>query len=476
MANIIGDLLANARALNAHSRGAETAGRNLANVNNPDYARQRVLLGDRGTISTAEGPRGLGLEAQGVEHLRNRILDRQVLRETSVHGLLETKNGVFSRFESSLGEVIDRASDTAVLETGGQANNAPAGLSRSLGDFFNAFHELAASPSDATQRQLVIAKADILTGRFHTVSERLRNVDQDVNLEVDATVNEANVLLERLAELNRTIERHEFSQLGTASELRDERQALLEDLAKLMNFETGMDAGASGSLRLWVRDASSEALLLVDGHRKVAGISYSESQYRVGDTGGIQVTGGKLGAFHEVLTDQLPRLRNDLDSLARQLVRSVNQLYNPEGNATTFFTEGAETASNISTDGSLRPETMQTSQGGLAGGNAIALGIADLGSVRFSQATGDAIEGTFIDFVSLVAGKVGQDLAGVKDQLKDQVLVEDLIKRQRDAVSSVSMDEEVTDLLRFQRAFQASSRVINVLDRMLETVVAGLGR
>ena len=207
MANLIGDLLANARALNAHSRAAETAGRNLANVNNPDYARQRVILGDRGTISTAEGPLGLGLEAQGVEHLRDRVLDRLVLREASVRGLLETKNGVFSRLESSLGEVIDRASDTAVLETGGLANNSPAGLSRALDDFFNAFHELAASPSDATQRQLVIAKADILTGRLHTVSERLRNVDQDVNLEVDATVNEANLLLERLAELNGTIER-----------------------------------------------------------------------------------------------------------------------------------------------------------------------------------------------------------------------------------------------------------------------------
>ena len=83
MSGLFGSLTNNVKALNAQSRAIETAGRNLANVNNPHYARQRVLFGDRGTVQTALGPQSLGLEALGITQLRDTLLDKQVLRETA---------------------------------------------------------------------------------------------------------------------------------------------------------------------------------------------------------------------------------------------------------------------------------------------------------------------------------------------------------------------------------------------------------
>lgn len=80
MAGIYATLNQTVMALSAHSRAIEITGKNLANVNNPDYARQRVLYGDRGTVMTPQGAESLGLEALGVQQIRDALLDQQVTR------------------------------------------------------------------------------------------------------------------------------------------------------------------------------------------------------------------------------------------------------------------------------------------------------------------------------------------------------------------------------------------------------------
>ena len=96
------------------------------------------------------------------------------------------------------------------------------------------------------------------------------------------------------------------------------------------------------------------------------------------------------------------------------------------------------------------------------GANDIALAIAEKGN------------GEFTERVSTLNTSIGNSLADVSDNLEHQKAVERLLIDERQAVSSVSMDEEVADLLRFQRSFQASSRVLKTLDSMLELVVMGL--
>ena len=71
---------------------------------------------------------------------------------------------------------------------------------------------------------------------------------------------------------------------------------------------------------------------------------------------------------------------------------------------------------------------------------------------------------------------MGLKIADLNDNLEHQKSIETLLLDQRRAVSSVSIDEEVANLMRFQRSFQASSRVLSTLDKMLEIVVMGLVR
>ena len=83
-------------------------------------------------------------------------------------------------------------------------------------------------------------------------------------------------------------------------------------------------------------------------------------------------------------------------------------------------------------------------------------------------------DGQFTDMIAVINADLGNEMGDLNDNLEHQKSIETLLLDQRRAVSSVSIDEEVADLMQFQRSFQASSRVLNTLDKMLELVVMGL--
>ncbi len=121
-------------------------------------------------------------------------------------------------------------------------------------------------------------------------------------------------------------------------------------------------------------------------------------------------------------------------------------------------------AKSMRVDEDFTFDTIKVSVDTSNGANDIALAIAEKGN------------GEFTERVSTLNTSIGNSLADVSDNLEHQKAVERLLLDERQAVSSVSMDEEVADLMRFQRSFQASSRVLKTLDSMLELVVMGLLR
>ena len=113
---------------------------------------------------------------------------------------------------------------------------------------------------------------------------------------------------------------------------------------------------------------------------------------------------------------------------------------------------------------------------GAAGDNSIALAVAAVASQQFSTASGDSIDGTLSGHFATAVSTLGQSLASAQSRAEDQENIKNLVLNRRDTVSGVSLDEEMADLVRFQRAFQASSRVFSVVDELLDTVVNQLGR
>jgi flagellar hook-associated protein 1 len=468
MSGLFATLNSTVKAITAQSRALETTGKNLANVNNPSYARQRVIFGDRGTVATPQGAESLGLEALGVQQMRDQLLDLQVSREISLSESYKAEQSGYQRAQAGLGQGIDRASSTIGSGTTGK------GIGAALDDFFNSFQSLAASPTDSGQRESLLNSASILTDRFQLADSRLGQVQTDLNSQVGSDVSTVNNLLTTIADLNTQIGRFEINAPGGAVDLRDQRQAKLEELAAKLPV-TVIDVGG-GQVQLVGKDSGGANVVLVDKGTVSGAIAFTGTQITGGSPAtALVLNGGSIEGALTARDGAIQTLRNNLDALAKQLVTSVNTAYNPTGTTGDFFVASGTTAATINVVGSINASNLKASDGGPAGDNTVALAVAQLANQTFSTAGGDSIDGTLSGFYGTTVSSIGQALSTANARVDDQNNISTLVRSQRDAVSGVSLDEEMADLMKYQRAFQASSRVFSVVDDLLDTVVNHLG-
>ncbi len=470
MSGLVSTLSQSVRALQAQSRGVETAGRNLANVNNQSYARQRVILGESGVVLTAQGAQSMGVEAKAVQQVRDLFLDRQLTAEIARTASLQAEYSTYQKTQAALGESIDRAESADEIAASGQ------GLAAVLGEFFNAFQAFAARPTDLGERQNLVQRAEVLTERFRLTDTRLARIQGDIDSQVNDDLTESNRLLAHLAGLNAQIGRYEINAPGSATDLRDQRQAVVEQLAAKIGAETRVNPAQPGQLDVFVRDASGGEITLVSLATVTAPLSFDGVNVLAGSTPAA-LSAGSVPGLLTARDGTVQTLRDQLDTFAGQLARSVNQAYDPSGTAGAFFTvDAASPGASLRVASGVTPLTLRASAGGSAGDNTTALAVAALADRKFSTAAGDLIDGTFTQHYAGVVGSLGRSVAGASGRLEDQSNIETLVRQQRQSVSGVSLDEEMTDLMKYQRAFQASSRVIAIVDELLNTVVNGLAR
>jgi flagellar hook-associated protein 1 FlgK len=402
--------------------------------------------------------------------LRDGLLDRQVLREISLKGLFEAEQQGYQRAQASLGQGIDRT------ESAGSANaSAAKGLGPAIDEFFNAFQSLAASPTDIGERQALMQKAAILVDRFHLTDQRLGQVQSDLDAQVNSDVAEVNRLLGSIAELNGQIGRFEAGAPASAIDLRDQRQSKLEELAAKIPFEVRESGG--GQIQLFARDTGGNEVVLVDLATVKGTAAFNGTQITAGVPAvALALPSGSIQGALNARDGAVATLRSNLDSMAKQIVTSVNALYNPTGTTGDFFAAAGLTAGTIAIDSGVTVSNLKASDGGPAGDNTVALGIARLAQQKFTTGGTDFIDGTFSGFFSTSVSRLGQALSTANARVEDQNNIETLVRSQRDAVSGVSMDEEMADLMKYQRAFQASSRVFSVVDDLLDLVVNRLGK
>jgi len=473
MSGLFASLNSSVTALGAHSRAIETAGKNLANVNNANYARQRVRFGDRGTVLTATGPESMGLAALGVEQMRDSLLDQQVTREVSLSSAYQAEQQGYQRAQAGLGQGV-----TGTGATGSSSSTSDNGIAAALDDFFNAFQNLAGNPTDPGQRQTLLQTTSILTDRMRLADTRVAQVQNDLTAQVTTDVSSVNRVLQTIADLNAQIGRFEVNTPGAAVDLRDQRQTAIEQLAAKLPIETRASSSNPGELQVVAKDATGADVLLVDLASVTGPVSFNGTQISAGSPATtLALSGGAIQGALTARDGAIQTLRDNLNSLAGQLVTSVNAAYNPTGTTGNFFNAAGTTAATIALASGVTPSSLKASDGGPAGDNMVALAVAGLASKKFSTAgtPPDLVDGTFSGHFAKSVSDLGEALAGANARVDNQTSIEKIVRTQRDGVSGVSLDEEMADLMKFQRAFQASSRVFSVVDDLLDTVVNRLG-
>lgn len=469
MSGLFASLNAASNALQMQSLAVDITGKNLANANNAGYSREVVNYAAGPTVVTAQGAQSLGLTAS-VAQVRDTLLDRQVMSESSLNSYYTTQQQALENAQAGLGQNI-----SSTASTGATASTATdTGIGAALDDFFNAFQALASNPTDPGTRQALVSSAGILTDRMQQSDASLAQGQTDLGTQVTSGATSANSLLQTIAGLNSQILRYESGNPGSAVDLRDQRQSALEQLAALMPVTVTDTTG--GQVQVSAAGGGGSPVVLVNNGTVSGSVAFNGTQITAGSPAtALALTSGSMQGAIDASTGPIQTLRDQLNQIAGQVVTSVNALYNPTGTTGNFFTAGGTTAGTISVDSTLTATGLTAGASGAAGDNSVALAIAGLVNTKFSTAGGDQIDGTIGGAFSSSVTQFGQSLSTVNSSVTNQGNILTLVQGQRDSVSGVNLDEETANLLKYQRAYEASSRVLQTIDGLLNQLINNLG-
>lgn len=440
-------------ALRAAQKQMEVTAHNIANVGTEGYSRQRVELEPSRPSPGVFGARGDGMMGTGVTvadviRMRNTLSDAALRAEAGGSGAADARAEVLARAETVLGPVDE---------------GVPAALSK----FFTAWDDLSLNANDSGARLATVDAGTSLTAQLRSASGEIDRLMQDTGLSIGDTVAEINVLARKAAELNQAVA-EAMAGGHSPNDLQDARDVVLDKLARL----TGgiVRAGDLGSADVYV---SNRAL--------VRGREVEVMKANVGSPAGATwaadnkpiTSGGRLGALTDLVNTTLPALRADLDAIAlglRDTVNAQHQLgFDQDGNPGIAFFTGTS-AADIGVNALMTGRKVSASQSGAAVDAANALAMAGL---RKTPAVGtDTLQQALHGF----AGKLGSMSSTAKSTADAMRSVVDNVKNERDEFSSVSLNEELADMVRFQHAYEAAAKVIQVVDQMLDHLINTVGR
>ena len=325
-------------ALNANSQAISITSNNIANINNPNFARQTVEFSQQTAVTTPQGAIATGITATAIT-TRNALLDAQVQLQASLTAGVTAQESILQQLQASLGENLSANSNSS-----GQSSTSSNGLDIAVNQFFNSFQNLATNPTDTGAAQQAVAQAGILSDRFNSVTANLNTVALGVNAQISSNVSQVNQYLTKIASLNTKITSMNGNVAGSAATLVDERQALIEKLAGLMPVTVSGDNQGSLSLTAKSNDGAGTPVALVTNGTVNNQISFSSSAANTGvflagitSLGNMQTAAGEpsgsLSGLLLTLSGPLNTLLKNVDAIAQQIVTSVNAAYNPSGAA-----------------------------------------------------------------------------------------------------------------------------------------------
>jgi flagellar hook-associated protein 1 FlgK len=468
MLGLLGTLNLASRSLQTQMTGVEVTGQNLANVNTTGYTRQSVEIQTSPDISTTLGPEGTGANAVAIQQVVNAILNGQIQSQQSTSGYWNAQQTALQSAQTGLDEFLNGTGSA----TSSTNSTTDTGLSGQLSGLFSAFQAVATSPTSIAARQALVSSAQTLASTFNQVNSQLDAARTSLNTSLGEDVDSANKLISGIADLNKQISTAEFTG-ATPNDLLDEREQDLENLSGLTNITTS--TGTNGAV-----DVSIGGQTLVSGNQVLDTLKTYDAgggQLLVQTaTGGVNLTltGGSMQGTIDARDGELATMQSSINTLASTLITQVNTIhsggYSLTGTTGANFFNGSD-AATITVNASLvnNPSLIQASGSATAtGDNSVALQLADLASTAQSGLNNQ----TFGDSYDQTVAALGDSLQTANDQVNNQTAVSNMLSTQRSSVSGVNVDEEMTNLMSFQRAYEASAQLVTTLNTMLGDTLA----
>jgi flagellar hook-associated protein 1 FlgK len=447
-------------ALYAQRRGLDVTGHNIANANTEGYSRQRVdLVANGGPMAAAIYSRwngvGQGVDVAGVERLRDAFLELRSAQEHGVLGELSTSQQLLARIELSFGEPSDL------------------GLAAQFNDYYASWGDVANNPTDMAARRALLESAQTLTSNIRNAAQTMDTLRSDLVGQATAQLDAVNNAAASIADLNKNILDNTNAGLSPV-DLMDQRDLLVAKLSEMVgvsvkSVEGGVVDVFVGGTAI-VRGATAESLTLTDtaGPPRMAGITWAKDGYPATVSGG-SISALINGANYTIDGDNGYLAK--LDAMAVSLRDTVNNVHVGgkdlyENAGVDFFTGNGALDIQVSADLLADPRLLAASS---AGG-----GYADnTNALALSALAGDA-DGPDQLYRAMIV-ELGVEAQAVNRRVGIQTAVTAQVDDARDAQAGVNLDEEMTNMLSYQRAYEAAARFMTAIDQMLDTLVNSTG-
>ncbi len=420
-------------ALHAHSIAIDTTAHNIANAGTPGFRRQRVELQAAFPRVTSLGHLGSGVDAAAVSRATDRLADERVRRSAAQSEMYGARLQLASLAEDAFGE-------------------PSAGISTALGAMFDAFSALSTAPTDAAARAQVISSMREVAARINDTRAGLEGIAADAVVRLDANVQEINALSARVAEIN------VFP--------RDVNGDLPPDVADELDRTLDMLAARAGAVSQRLADGqvrvSIEGRALVDGSRSTP-LTVTTDPTGLGEilhpTGPLTV-GGTAGGIQQGVVGDLKAIRDKLDAFVASFASAMNDAH------TAGYTRAGAAGDPLFDDVDGRLQLL----------------VDDPAALAASDSPAGPLSGANADVLAQLRTSLGASYRDVTTYLSNAVAtldrsastakqINESSVAMRDSVVGVNLDEELTNLLSQQRAYEAAAKVISISDELLQTLI-----
>ncbi len=441
------------RGLAAGSAGMDVTGHNVANANTPGYTRQRAVQQASFPYTVPSlarpevpGQMGTGVLTMQIQRIRDNFLDGQIRAETSSLGAWQAQNDALTEIETIFMEPSDN------------------GLNTLLADFWSSWQELSKNAESSPVRTMVAQSAVSLADGFNHTYSQMETVRTNLQELANISILDINDKANQIAALNNQIV-NIIAVGDQPNDLLDRRDLLLDELAGLTNYK--VTNNADGTINVDIGDFN---LVNRTDYNSLDQVDWDAAD-PWGDPQYAGIANGNLKGIQDAMV-KLQSYETDLDILADSIMAAVNDQHasgfdlNGDAGVNNFFTGSGAVGMSVNnvivSDVNLVAAASAVGEPG-DGSNALAIA----GLQHQNIVAGTSGDGYYKNLIARLGVETQQSVRMVENQ---EALVGQLTNR-KESISGVSLDEEMTNLIQYQYAYQSAARVITVLDEMLDTLI-----
>jgi len=437
-------------ALFTYQKALNVVSNNVANANNPDYSRQTVVLGTEFPDYRATFTFGTGVRLDKVIRVSNQVTDRQIRNTNNNFYSAQKQSLVLGQVESFYSEPSD------------------SGLSSLINQFFDSWNDLSVDPTSSPLRTSVVNSAQKVSEKIENIHDNLVQMKSDMREDAKNMLKSINGLTEQIHSVNKQI--YEAGVVGySPNDLLDKRDALLNQLSQIVNIHVTLDKNN-------VANVSIGGVFAVDGlHRVEFKLGQEDGKLLLQTKDGaanVSVSGGQMEAVFDSFSNKIPSYLDRLDQVANQIFENVNKVHqkgytstDPPQSGLDFFSSYENGKLTINEDILSDHNNIAVSKDGTNGNNEIALEIAGIKDLKLDNNL--TISEKYSNYISDIANDIQ-----VSQQDSDTYgLVLSQLQQQKMQYSGVSTDEEMMNVMKYQKSYDAAAKLIKTADELLDTLM-----